>query len=399
MRRYRGWRRGRRDALRASNRLTQPTEGAREPTRAPVPPGEDASEVGGFGPAGMPLNTRSPFYVGFVGALGVLVAYGLLTTLTRLATTLTLLVVSLFLALALNPIVEWLTGRGIRRAGSVALVFVGLLAVFAAVGMLVVPPVVQQGTELARNAPGYVERLLNSHWVQELDRNYQLTDKIQHEFEKRITSGDTVGQVFGGVLGAGRAVVSGVFQAFTVFILTLYFLASLPTARQAAYRMVPASRRERFTSLSDEIMRRVGSYAIGQVAVAAVNAICSWIMMTIIGIPYAAVLAVVVGFLGIIPMVGATLGAVLVVLVGFFTEPRLAIIAGAYYIVYQQVENYVIAPKVMQRTVSVPGAVTVIAALAGGTLLGVLGALIAIPVAAGLLLLYDQVLVPRQNDA
>ena len=146
-------------------------------------------------------------------------------------------------------------------------------------------------------------------------------------------------------------------------------------------------------------MRRTGAYAIGQVTVATINAICSYIMMRIVGVPYAAVLAVLVGFLGLIPMVGATVGAVLVCLVAFFDSPRSAIIVGVYYLIYQQLENYVIAPKIMARTVSVPGAVTVVAALAGGTLLGVIGALLAIPVAAGLLLLYEEVLVPRQQRA
>lgn len=408
------WRRWRRDKLatwRSSNQIErdEPEEGSED--RSGQSGGGGAEQGGtderalsggpadGFGAAGSPLNRQSPFYLGFVGAIGVLVAYGLVMTVTRLTTTLTLLLIAIFLALALDPIVAWLTGHGVRRSGSVGLVFLGVLVVFVAIGMLVVPPVVQQGTELAKNAPGYVDHLLSSNWVQQLDRDYHVTDKIQTEFQKQITSGETVGQVFGGVLGAGKAVVSGVFQTFTVFILTLYFLAALPRVKQSAYRMVPQSRRHRVESLSEEILRRVGSYAIGQVAVATINAVCSWILMTILGIPYAAVLAVVVGFLGIIPMVGATLGAVLVVIVAFFTEPRLAIIVGVYYVIYQQIENYVVAPKVMQRTVSVPGAVTVVAALAGGTLLGVLGALIAIPVAAGLLLLYDQVLVPRQSHA
>ena len=110
-------------------------------------------------------------------------------------------------------------------------------------------------------------------------------------------------------------------------------------------------------------------------------------------------LAVTVGLLGLIPMIGATLGAVLVCIVAFFTEPTMALIAGIYYLVYQQVENYLVAPRIMQRTVSVPGPVTIVAALAGGALLGVLGALLAIPVAAGLLLLYEEVLVPRQRRA
>lgn len=150
-------------------------------------------------------------------------------------------------------------------------------------------------------------------------------------------------------------------------------------------------------ALSEEIMRRTGSYAMGQITVATINAIASYVMLRIVGLPYPAVLAVIVGFLGLIPMVGATIGAIIVCLVAFFDSPLSALIIGVYYLIYQQLENYVIAPKIMARTVSVPGAVTVVAALAGGTLLGVLGALLAIPVAAGLLLLYDEVLVPRQR--
>ena len=145
-------------------------------------------------------------------------------------------------------------------------------------------------------------------------------------------------------------------------------------------------------------MRRVGSYAIGQVAVASVNAFFSWLMMLVVGIPYAAVLAVAVGFLGLVPMVGATLGAVVVGIVALFDEPKKAIIAIIYYIVYQQLENYAVMPRIMQRTVSVPGAVTVVAAMTGGALLGMLGALIAIPAAAGLLLIYEEVIVPRQDQ-
>jgi predicted PurR-regulated permease PerM len=162
---------------------------------------------------------------------------------------------------------------------------------------------------------------------------------------------------------------------------------------------VPASRRSRVEPLSEEIMRRVGSYALGQVSIATLNGVLSYLMMTLVGIPYAAVLAVTVGLLGLIPMIGATLGAVLVCAIAFVSEPNTALIAGVYYLIYQQVENYLVAPRIMQRTVSVPGPVTIVAALAGGALLGVLGALLAIPVAAGLLLLYEEVLVPRQNRA
>ncbi|MGZ4750352.1 MAG: AI-2E family transporter [Oryzihumus sp.] len=352
-----------------------------------------------YGLAGQPLNRHSPFYVGFVGAFGVLIAYALYNAFLQLTQVFTLLLVALFLTLALNPLVEWLVRRGLRRALAVTVVFLGLAGVFVAVGFLVVPPVAEQGGALAQSAPDYLDSLLNNRVVKDLDSHYHVVQSFQHEFQKRVTDSNFMSQVFGGVLGAGRAVLTGFFAFFTVLILTLYFLASLPQIKHAAYAMVPASRRPRFISLSEEIMRRVGSYAIGQVAVAAVNAICSWIMMTIVGIPYAAVLAVAVGLLGLVPLVGASLGAAVVCTVAFFDEPKKAIIALVYYVVYQQIENYVVAPRIMQRTVSVPGAITIIAALVGGTLLGMLGALLAIPVAAGMLLIYEEVLLPRQRRA
>ena len=351
-----------------------------------------------YGTAGRPLNRQSPFYVGFVGAFGVLAAYGLVRALGQLSQVITLLVVAFFLTLALNPLVEALTRRGLRRPLSVAVVFVGLVACFTALGFVVVPPAAQQGSMLAESAPKYLDDVLNNQFVQQLDSHYHVVDTFQKELQKRATDGTFMSGVFGGVFGAGKALVSGFFAFLTVLVLTLYFLSSLPKVKRAAYGIVPISRRERFISLSEEIMRRVGSYAIGQVAVATINAICSWVMMSIVGIRYAAVLAIVVGLLGLIPMVGASLGAALVCTVALFDEPRKALIALVYYVVYQQLENYVVAPKIMQRTVSVPGAVTVVAALVGGALLGLLGALLAIPVAAGLLLIYEEVLLPRQRQ-
>ena len=402
------FRRRQREILRASNTPTAQDNGAETDERIErdlltdaLPLGADAPESNtrrDYGTAGRPLNRQSPFYVGFVGAFGVLIAYGLYKALGQMTQVITLLVVAFFLTLALNPMVEALSRRGLRRALSVTIVFVGLIAVFTALGFVVVPPVAQQGTLLADNAPTILDDLLTNQFVQDFDSHYHVVDKLQVEVEKLVTDGNFMSGVFGGVLGAGKAVASGFFAFLTVLVLTLFFLSSLPKVKHAAYGMMPASRRPRFISLSEEVMRRVGSYAIGQVAVATINAVCSWIMMSIVGIRYAAVLAVVVGFLGLIPMVGASLGAAVVCLVALFDDPQKAAIALVYYVIYQQLENYVVAPKIMQRTISVPGAVTVVAALAGGTLLGVLGALLAIPVAAGLLLIYEEVLLPRQRQ-
>lgn len=410
LRRWSDFRRRQRENLRASNASTrnrpdpseQPEQEAEQslltdtlPLLAePGPPNERRS----YGTAGRPLNRQSPFFVGFVGALGVFVAYGLYKMLGQLTPVITLLVVAFFLTLTLNPLVEALSLRGIKRSLSVAIVFAGVVAAFTALGFLVVPPVAQQGGLLADNAPQYLEDLLANQIVRDLDGQYRVLDKVQIEFQKLVTDGNFMSGVFGGVLGASKALASGFFAIVTVLVLTLYFLSTLPKVKSAAYGMVPGSRRPRFESLSEEIMRRVGSYAIGQVAVATINAVCSWIMMSIIGIKYAAVLAVVVGVLGLIPMVGASLGAAVVCLVALFDDPQKAVIALIYYVVYQQVENYVIAPRIMQRTISVPGALTVVAALIGATLAGVLGALLAMPVAAGLLLIYEEVVVPRQRQ-
>ncbi|GAA2489008.1 AI-2E family transporter [Terrabacter carboxydivorans] len=350
-----------------------------------------------FGQSGTPFNRQSPFYIGFVGAIGVLTAYAVVQAVGRLGTVITLLVISLFLTLALNPLVEALTRRSVRRGWAVTIVFLGVLAVFTLVGWVVIPPVAQQGSELATNAPRMFDNLLANPWVQDVDHRYQLVQRIQQEVNKRVADGNLWAGVFGGVLDAGKLIATGVFSGLTVLVLTLYFLASLPAVKQAAYALVPASRRPRTVSLAEEVMRRVGSYAIGQVAVAAINAFFAWIMMSLIGLQFAAVLAVAVGFLGLVPMVGATLGASVVAIVAFFDEPKKALIVIIYFIVYQQIENYAVMPRIMQRTVAVPGAVTVVAALAGGALLGILGALLAIPFAAGALLLYEEVLVPRQR--
>jgi predicted PurR-regulated permease PerM len=385
-----------------------PAVPAEAPTGTPAAePDADADVAGGsrrargarrdFGQSGTPFNRQSPFYIGFVGAIGVLTAYAVVQAVGRLGTVITLLVISFFLTLALDPLVEALTRRSIRRGWAVTIVFFGVLALFALVGWVVIPPVAQQAAELATNAPRIFDNLLANPWVQDVDHRYQLVQRIQEEVNKRVADGNLWAGVFGGVLDAGKVIASGVFSVLTVLVLTLYFLASLPAVKQAAYALVPASRRPRTSSLAEEVMRRVGSYAIGQVAVAGINAFCAWIMMSLIDLRFAAVLAVAVGFLGLIPMIGATLGATVVAVVAFFDEPKKALIVIIYFIVYQQIENYAVMPRIMQRTVAVPGAVTVVAALAGGALLGILGALLAIPFAAGALLLYEEVLVPRQR--
>ena len=384
---------------------TQPIEPT-EPTDPAIPllgpsdpgPGPDSPDGSApFGLPGRPLSRGHPFFIGFVGALGVLLAYGLVQTVLRLSQLLTLIVIALFLAAALDPVVRGLQRLGLRRAAAVAVVFLGVIVVFVGFAAAIVPPVIKQATELAHNAPSLLDSLLRSSLVRRLDDQYGIITKASDELHNRLTNSDTVVLLFGGVLGAGKAVLTGFFGAFTVLVLTLYFLASLGTMTEAGYRLIPASRRERVRLLSDEVIRRVGSYVGGQITVASINAVCTFILLTILGLPYSLVLALIVGIIGLIPLVGATLGAAVVILVAVFHSWQYGVIVAVYYVVYQQVENYVIAPRVMARSVAVPGAVALVAALAGGALLGIVGALIAIPVAAGVLLIIREVVEPRQR--
>jgi predicted PurR-regulated permease PerM len=356
----------------------------------------DGTEPSRFGVPGSPMNRAHPFYVGFMGALGVLIAYWLLQAVAQLSSVLTLLLVALFLALGLDPLVAMLQRRGLGRGWAVTVVVLGVIAVFAGFLAAVVPTLVTQATDFGTQLPGLVNQLQNSSTVHWVDQRFGLIANATNQLEKWVTNKDTVLTVFGGVFGAGKAVISGAFSVFTVLVLTLYILASKQTMTEAVYRLVPASRRERVRLLGDEILRRVGAYIAGQVAVAAINAVLTYIVLLILGIDYALVLSIAVGLLGLIPMVGATLGAVVVVLVALFHSWQLAVIALVYYVVYQQVENYLISPRIMSRAVSVPGSVAMIAALAGGTLLGILGALVAIPVAAGIMLIIEEVVLPRQ---
>ncbi|MGL5828464.1 MAG: AI-2E family transporter, partial [Angustibacter sp.] len=305
-----------------------------------------ATITGGYGAPGAPLNLNSAFMLGFLGALGAFLAWGLVSIVQQVSSVLTLIVVAMFLALGLDPVVQAIARRGLSRRKAVSLVFVMVIALFTGATAVLVPPVVTEAAQLATEAPRYLENLLNSRLIRDLNADYGIISKGQQELQQRITDQSLWTSLFGGVWGAGRAVASGFFSAFTVLILTLYFLASLSSVKSALYGLVPRSRRKRVVQLSEEVSRRVGGYFLGQLAVASINAILSYVLMLILDLPFAAVLAVAVGLLGLLPMVGATLGAVLVTVVAFFSSGVDAAIVAGYYLIYQQVENYVIAPAI-----------------------------------------------------
>jgi len=338
------------------------------------------------------LNQMSPFRIGFVGAVGVILAYALAQAVLQARSVIILVVVAFFIALGLNPLVRALTRRGVKRGLAVLLVLVGVVVVFALAGLAVVPVFVEQIGNLVRTGPDLLQDTLRNPQVNALNERYQVVDRAQ----EALSSGGLVSAAFGGLLGAGAAVLSAVVSSFTLLILSLYFLVALPAIKNAIVRLTPASRRDRSSYLSEQIFLRISSYISGTFVVALIAGVLSYVFLLVIGLgEYALALAVLVAVLDIIPLIGATLAAVVVVVIAFSQSVTTGVAALIFYALYQQFENYVVQPRVFKKAVDVPGALVVIAALVGGSLLGIVGALLSVPVAAVGLLILREVAQPR----
>lgn len=348
-----------------------------------------------FGVPGRPLSRRSPFRIAFTAALGVAVAYALVTALIAVKSVLVLLLTSAFLAIGLNPAVEALERRHMRRGFAVGVVLFCFLLFFVGFGFAVVPPILEQAQRfVAEGAPELLARLQDNQQIASLDERFGLLERAQAMLDDPERIGVTAA---GGVLGVGRVVFGAFFSALTILIVTLYFLANLPAIKANAYRLVPRSRRARVGLLSDEILSRVGGYVAGAVSIAALSASLTFLLLLVLEVDYAVALAMLVFLTGLIPLIGATIGAIAVTAVALFTSVKVGIVVAVYFVIYQQVENYLLYPRIMQRSVDVSPAATVVAVLIGGSLLGVLGALLAIPIAAALQLVVQEVVAPRQD--
>lgn len=342
----------------------------------------------------MSLLRHSPFNIGFFGALGVLIAVFLVQQVLSIGSILVLLVLAMFLAIGLNPVVEWFMQRGVRRGLSVLLVLVVVIAVLTLFVGAVVPVISEQIALITRNAPGWFSDLQRNTYVEQLDERFDVIDKLQ----TYVTDGDFTQRVFGGAVGVGLAVLSALTNTFIVLVLMIYFLASLPSIKHAGYSLAPASRRPRVSELGDKIIRSTGAYVSGAFLVALCAGISTFVFTWIVGLgDYSFALAFIVGLLSLIPVLGAVVSGVIMTLLALTISPTVALVAAIYYIAYQQLESYLISPRIMKRAVDIPGAITVIAALVGGSLMGIIGALLAVPVAAALLLLHREVFLKRQD--
>ena len=353
---------------------------------------EEDQPTSRFGTRGKPLDRYSPFFVGFSGALGVLAAWAVYQAVLSVWSILLLILVAGFLAIGLNPAVVRLQGWGLRRGFAVGVVGLAAIAFVAGMVFALAPPILEQGDGLSTALPGYIDDLKQNKVLNDLNQRFDLLDRM-----KGAATGENASKAVGGVLGGVGIVLGTLFNIVTGMILMFYFLAAFDRLKAGAYQLVPASRRERAELLGNEMLARVGNYLSGAVIIAAIAGISSFAFMWITDIPYPFALALVVAILDLIPQVGATLGAVVVVIVAFFVSVPVGIAALVFFVAYQQLENWIIYPWVMRRSVNVSDLAAIVSVLLGASLLGIVGALLAIPICAAVQLIVREVVFPRQN--
>jgi predicted PurR-regulated permease PerM len=304
---------------------------------------------------------------------GVLLVIGLAGLVLAAGNVLILALVSLVLALGFQPAISWLGGRGLSRGWAVTL---GLLAGLLFIGLfmwLVLPDVIAQVAQLIDQAPEYFERAQReSGLIADLNQRFRLEQQLQ----------EVGGELPGTVLGFVGSLTAFIFNSLTVLILTIYFTVNLPRMRAGVARLLGRQDRKDFREIYEQSVQRVGGYVLGNLVVSVFAGVASFLALVVIGVPFAAALAFVVAVVDLIPAVGATIGAALAATVAAFVGLPQFIATVAFFVVYQQIENYVIQPRVMGRTVELSAAAVILAVLIGGSLLGIVGALLAIPVAA-----------------
>jgi len=370
-------------------RIKKVTKRAAKPAQSPAD----------YGVAGVPINRSHPYYFGFVATLGALTAIVLMRALASVSQIFILILIALFLAMGLNPAVEALRRRKMSRVTAVTIIFTSVIAFVVFFALVVAPPVISQGTQLINKAPTLLADLTNNATINKLNDQYGIIDTLQSKLTSVTSDGTLLISAFGGVIGVGKSVLSGFFTFLTILVLTLYFITSLPQAVNLGLSLVPASRRERVGHLTNAIIARVGSFVGSQIVIAAMASIFVFVLSLVLGLPSPIAIGMIVFVCGLIPLVGHFLGSGIVTIIALTQSIAIGVIAFVAYVVYVQIENYVVTPRIMKRTLAVPGAVTIISALIGSSLLGLVGGLLAVPIAASIILILDEVVIPRANNS
>lgn len=348
--------------------------------------------------AGVLAALDRPLALGFITTLGVLGALVLGSALGSISTILVYIVLAMFLAVGLDPLVRVLERRRVKRPAAIAIVFGGFALLFAAFLIWVLPPVLAQIGEFIAAIPAAIAGVPEADWFQALDVDTQAAVLAAlDELAQWIASPATLGALGGGILAVGVAFVGGISASFIVVALTLYFLSSLSSMKRAFYALAPARNRARLEDLTERITASVGGALIGSVTLSSLNAGAVFLLHVLIGLPFPALMAVIAFVITLIPLFGSVIFLVIGTGVALFSSPTQALIFFVAYLVYIQLESYVISPRVMNKAIAIPAALVLIGAMVGGALMGVIGVLVALPVMASILLIIREVVVPKQD--
>ncbi|MET7402319.1 AI-2E family transporter [Dactylosporangium sp. NPDC005572] len=325
------------------------------------------------------MNFAKVYRLSVAAGLGLLTVAAGAFALYSVRRVLVQVVIALFVAVSLDPAVRLLIRHGVRRSVAVAAILVVAVGLLVAFVWSLVPPLVGQAGELLQNIPQYLQELPErSRAYREVADRYGLTARLT-EFAKTVPA-----KVGGGALGVITGIFSALFNVLLVAVLTIYFMADLPRLRRGLVRLVPRARRPRAAQAVNVVVDKVGGYMIGNLIISLFAGVTSFACLFALGVPYALPLAVFVAVTDLIPMIGATVGAVGCTIVALVTGDLwpTAVVVVVFFLAYQQLENYLIAPRVLRNTVDLSSVAVLLAALVGGAILGVVGALMAIPIVA-----------------
>lgn len=344
---------------------------------------------------------HNPVAFGFLMTVGVglaLLAYYIFNNVGALVGWVT---GAIFIALGLDPIVRRLEAWGIKRNIGVIVVLAGFAGAVAALVMSIGPIISEQASKFVQYAPNIYQNTIDSDWYHELDQRFNISSWVNENVPKFLESTFSSSQVnsfMSSLLSAGSTLAQSVTGVIIVLFLSLYFLTSMNTIKAWGVRLAPGSKRARVKYITDKITDSVGNYVMGQAMVAICNALFAFFTMLFLGFSFPQLMAIVILILAFIPLVGGVVALILTSLILLTQGWSMALWFAVAYFLYLQVEAYLISPRIMARAVSVPAGVAIISVAAGGALWGVLGALIAIPAAASMLILVREVFIPRQDQ-
>ncbi|MEV0645656.1 AI-2E family transporter [Phytomonospora sp. NPDC050363] len=358
--------------------------------------GSDKAETNPINPYGMPGRRfrQTPFSYGLFGGLGLIVAYMLYIGLQQAWGVLLSIIIAGFLAIGINPMVVRVQRLVKKRGIAVAIVALVMFIVVCGGFATLLPPLITEINSFVDALPAYIENLKGNRFINDLNEQYQIIENL-----KSAASAENITSAAGGLVSVVGVVGGTVFNGLMVVILTFYFLAAFDRLKDGAYRLLPADRRPRAQVLGDEMLTKVGNYTIGALGIAAIAGVTSFIFMFIVDIKYAYALALIVAIFDLIPQVGATIGAVIVSLAGFSVSIPVGIACVIFFVLYQQLENWVIYPRMMSKSVKVSDLGAILGLLIGTALFGIVGALMAVPAVAAVQLLVREVHIPRQDLA